>query len=86
VNDCIIQILTLRCFGTRLSLNKWNKLRSIQSFESVTDARERTKENERKIQVGEKKSKTCVGKHSSYDWNKIGLEQEVKNLTNCYCK
>ena len=58
-------------------MNKWNKLRSIQSFESVPDAKKRIKENERKIQAGEKGIKKHVGKHSSYDWDKTGLEQEV---------
>ena len=39
-----------RCFGTRQSLNKWDNLRAIQSFETVIDAKKRTKE------MGEKSS------------------------------
>lgn len=66
-----------RCFGTRQSLMKWDTVRAIQSFETVTNAEKRTKENERKIQAGEKQTKNHVGKHASYTWDKSGLEKEV---------
>ena len=55
-----------RCFGTRQSLNKWDNLRAIQSFETVIDAKKRTKEMGKKVQAGEKQTKNHVGKHSTY--------------------
>ena len=49
-----------RCFGTRQSLKKWDMLRTIQSFETVTDAINRTKENEKKVLAGEKNKKIML--------------------------
>ena len=34
-----------RCFGTRQSLKKWDNIRAISSFESVSDAEKRTTED-----------------------------------------
>ena len=65
-------------FGTRQSLNKWDNLRSMQSFETVIDARERKRENEKKVQAGEKQPKDHVGKHSSYTWDKSALDEEAR--------
>ena len=67
-----------RCFGTRQSLKKWDNIRAISSFESVSDAeRKRTTEDEKKVQAGKKLPKNHVGKHISYTWDKCALEEEA---------
>ena len=67
-----------RCYGTRQSLTKWEKSRKIQSFETIDAAISRTKELSEKASCGLLKVKDHVGNHSSYVWDKTGLENEVR--------
>ena len=49
----------------------------MQSFETVIDAKKRTKEMEKKVQAGEKQPTNHVGIHSTYTWDKSALEEEA---------
>ena len=73
--------ITSRCYGTRTSLKKWNECRTISGFESVHAAKERYQIKQTAVLNGERKPKNHVGNFESLDWDKSGLELEVRSQT-----
>ena len=71
-----------RVFGTEISLAKRNKVRLLESFETIPECNERTYRNFQKIQEGKKRKKDHIGNNTN-TWDKQGCLAMVQAYGMC---